>query len=252
MWQSHAAGGQTGPAVSVPERIAMAARFSVPDNEVPAGVAFTAVLARTGEAAVSVSNLQVHSVGFAFTVAARTRHVSERNDLRLGRGPLRMGEPGGVLSEEFLRIAVVFADGRVATNLAGHRLRTGGPIPAERPILSQGHGSSGGRRADATYWLTPLPPPGPVVFVCEWPGHGIGESRAELDASLILDAVSRVVTLWPPEPLPTMATPAAPVVPGSGLFASAASELARHTPPTHGPPATEPPPGPAEPTEPDR
>lgn len=74
-----------------------------------------------------------------------------------------------------------------------------------------------------------------------------------IDASLILDAVSRVVTLWPPEPLPTMATPAAPVVPGSGLFATAAAELARHTPPDiPPPPATEPPPGPAEPTEPDR
>lgn len=202
----------------------MAARFVPPDNEVPASVPFGAVLARTGEVAVAVLNLQVYSTGLAFAVAARMRQVPDRDEVRRGHGWFRTDEPGGVLSEDFLRIAVVFADGQVATNLAGHhQLRTGGPIPPERPVLSRGGGGSGGRRADATYWLTPLPPPGPVAFVCECPGRGIGESRAELDAAMILDAVSRVVTLWPLEPIPALAPPpATPVVSGTGLFATAA------------------------------
>jgi hypothetical protein len=36
-------------------------------------------------------------------------------------------------------------------------------------------------------------------FVCEWPGRGIAESRAELDAASILEAAGRAVTLWSDE-----------------------------------------------------
>jgi hypothetical protein len=43
----------------------------------------------------------------------------------------------------------------------------------------------------------PLPPAGPLAFVCEWPGRGIAESRMEPDARLILEAAGRAVTLWP-------------------------------------------------------
>jgi hypothetical protein len=48
-----------------------------------------------------------------------------------------------------------------------------------------------------SYWVWPLPPPGPVTFVCEWPAHGIGESRADVDARLIREAAVRAVPLWP-------------------------------------------------------
>ena len=58
-------------------------------------------------------------------------------------------------------------------------------------------GGGGGRRYDMRYWVWPLPPPGPVAFVCEWPAFGIPESRAELDARLILDAAARAVESWP-------------------------------------------------------
>jgi hypothetical protein len=36
-----------------------------------------------------------------------------------------------------------------------------------------------------------------MEFVCEWPGLGIAETRAGLDAQLILDAARRSVQLWP-------------------------------------------------------
>ena len=47
------------------------------------------------------------------------------------------------------------------------------------------------------WWAWPLPPEGPLEFVCEWPAIGIGESRAALDAQLILDAARRSIRLWP-------------------------------------------------------
>jgi hypothetical protein len=47
------------------------------------------------------------------------------------------------------------------------------------------------------HWVWPLPPAGSFAFVCEWPGRGIAESRAKIDAALILEAAGRAVTLWP-------------------------------------------------------
>jgi hypothetical protein len=104
--------------------------------------------------------------------------------------------PDEPLPPEFLRLGVQFADGDVATNLG----RPSFPSPDSEPtgpvLLSDG-GGGGGRRYDMRYWLWPLPPPGPVSFVCEWPARGIPESRAELDAQLILRAAERAIHLWP-------------------------------------------------------
>ena len=47
------------------------------------------------------------------------------------------------------------------------------------------------------WWAWPLPPAGPLEFVCEWPPFGIAESRTGIDAQLILDAARRSVRLWP-------------------------------------------------------
>ena len=46
------------------------------------------------------------------------------------------------------------------------------------------------------WWAWPLPPAGPMEFVCEWLALGIPESRAGLDAQLILDAAGRSIRLW--------------------------------------------------------
>ena len=46
-------------------------------------------------------------------------------------------------------------------------------------------------------WMWPLPPAGPLDFVCEWLAFGIAESRAGIDARLILDTARRSVRLWP-------------------------------------------------------
>jgi hypothetical protein len=35
-----------------------------------------------------------------------------------------------------------------------------------------------------------------MEFVCEWPALGIPETRAGLDAQLILDAAGRSIRLW--------------------------------------------------------
>jgi hypothetical protein len=48
-----------------------------------------------------------------------------------------------------------------------------------------------------TYWVWPLPPAGPMTFVCEWTAFGIRETRTEVDTKLILDAAAQSIKLWP-------------------------------------------------------
>ena len=58
-------------------------------------------------------------------------------------------------------------------------------------------GGSGHAHHRETKECGPPPPAGPLEFVCEWPAFGIAESRANIDAQLILDAAQRSIRLWP-------------------------------------------------------
>src|SRR5579859_8183181 len=60
-----------------------------------------------------------------------------------------------------------------------------GPVPFGRGLLMT---------------ATTLPPDGPVTFVASWLLHEVAETRADLDSSVIHEAVQRAVTLWPDEP----------------------------------------------------
>ena len=42
----------------------------------------------------------------------------------------------------------------------------------------------------------PTAHPGPLAFVCEWPAPNIPETRAEMEAGLVLGA-GCVVAIWP-------------------------------------------------------
>jgi hypothetical protein len=101
-------------------------------------------------------------------------------------------EPG--LPEEMLRIGVQFADGSKATNTSEFH-HGDGPPPA--PVLRTGGGGGGDRSWHQNEWVWPLPPPGPLTFVCEWPAAGIALTRSEIDAQLILDAADRAQRIFP-------------------------------------------------------
>jgi hypothetical protein len=165
-----------------------------PEAVIPGVVADEFLLARTDDAAVAVTALTGYPTGFGFTLSVALRH-EDRGGRAFDRGFLHGLPPGEPLPPGFLRLGVQFADGSVATNLSGR------PFPTDAeptgPILLRGGGGGGGRRYDMSFWVWPLPPPGPVAFVCEWPAHGIPESRAQLDAQRILDAARRSVQLWP-------------------------------------------------------
>lgn len=64
------------------------------------------------------------------------------------------------------------------------------------PLSGGGSGSGGTSRFHQGYWISPLPPLGPVTVVAEWPALFIPLVRHELDAQLILDAADRAQTLF--------------------------------------------------------
>jgi hypothetical protein len=99
-------------------------------------------------------------------------------------------------SRRSLRFGLQFADGgKAAANPGGGRPdRDSEPAG---PVLYPFAGGGGPHSFVSRWWTWPLPPAGPLEFVCQWPAFGIAESRAGIDAQLILDAARRSIRLWP-------------------------------------------------------
>jgi hypothetical protein len=122
--------------------------------------------------------------------------------------PLLFGPPRrrpGVQSQqlppEVLRFGVQFADGSKATNVGGDLPHDPAVAPAG-PVIVPGGGGGGGGRWHQSLWVWPLPPPGRLLFVCEWPAAGIPLTRFEIDAHLVIDAAARAQVVFPDDHLP--------------------------------------------------
>jgi len=184
------------------------------ENEVPASVAFDAVIARSGDLAVFVSGLRVFSNGLELRIEVRARTTPA--DEGLGLGEVLHGR-----LENRLLIGVEFSDGRRGANLEW-QLMSG---PPGTPTLWPGGGGGGQRSADASYFLSPLPPPGDLRLVCAWPAAGIDDAVTALPTQQILDAATRVVELWPWEPeIHESSEPQASQVPEHSWFAAEVRE----------------------------
>jgi hypothetical protein len=169
--------------------------WAKPETTLGGMVAKEIILGRGQDAVVSVSGLIAYPNGFSFTVTAVLRREDRRGSLfhSAFHRDFHWDEP---LTPEFLRLGVQFADGAAATNLGGYPHVSPATDPTG-PMLMPDGGGGGGRRYDMSHWVWPLPPPGPVTFICEWPMFGIAESQADVDAGLIHDAAARAIPLWP-------------------------------------------------------
>jgi hypothetical protein len=198
-----------------------------PENEVPSAVPISAVLGRTDDVAVALVGVLAYTTGLTFDLVVRLRTTPQGSSGHRVHEMLSGSwhDDDSDAEQQFL-IGFQYVDGRTATNLptrwlAGPADEDGKPDEAH-PLLTTSSGSGGGRSYDQTYWLTPLPPPGPVLVVCTWPGFDIPESRTTLDGALIADAGSLAVTLWPWEPEDERQhQPREPYVPAGGWFADA-------------------------------
>src|SRR5262249_53480655 len=178
-------------------------RTSPPDNELPAAVGLTAVLGRTDDAAVGVTQMEAFSTGFQFTLAVRLRRARPE----LVGGNLFMlisshARPGvEVPLDQRLLLGVEYADGRRASTLRDMRMRGPAATAGDEQLVLVQHGGGGGdRTVDSNYWVSPLPPDGPVTFVLAWAAFGMPESRTVLDGATIRSAAEGSLLLWPPQP----------------------------------------------------
>ena len=163
-------------------------------------VATDLLLARSAATAIHIAHLDAYPTGFEFQVRAITttpehelrRHGNDTGlDVFGGHWPM-VGERRDELPPKLLRVGVRFADDRTATNITGH------DRPPDGPVMWPLAGRAIGGCFEQDYWVSPLPPPGPLQLVCEWPAAGIPLARHELDARLILEAAERARPVYFP------------------------------------------------------
>lgn len=179
-----------------------------PEGVLPGVAVGERMLARTDRAAVDLGCMWGYPHGFEVEINVRLRRlepggqVLDRNLVGLyHRARLRGEAPPAQAPDDFLRLGVLFADGRAGTNMDPRPLPPPDVEPTAPimfPVLVAGGGPL--RRVDLRYWIWSLPPSGPLTFVCQWPARGIPETRTEIDAEILLDAASHSVELWPEEP----------------------------------------------------
>lgn len=180
--------------------------WQAPRNELGVSTGLRLELARTEDLAVALIDAVAYSTGLAFTLVVVERAPSGAflgDPLESAFGHFGPGRRHAEeLPPELLRFGVQFSDGRKATTLGQggsvFMLRTAGDeAEPEGPILSPRDGSADDSRWDLGFWLWPLPPPGPLALVVEWPARGIELTRHEVPAEPLLEASSRSEPLWP-------------------------------------------------------
>jgi hypothetical protein len=114
-----------------------------------------------------------------------------------------------------LLLGLELADGTRVDNV-------GDPDRGGEVVFTQGSGSGSEYSVDHSWWLSPLPPAGPLTVVVRCPELGLPETSAVLDGTAIRAAAEGVVELWPWEP-PRRRGPgrprSAPEIPEDSWFA---------------------------------
>lgn len=165
-----------------------------PENVMPGATDLAVLVARTRDAAVLVHEVSAWPAGLRFTLRVRLRRGSEAGDLL--EDPIlayevyarRRWRHRKDIPAEQLRFGLRLPGGARITNLS--------PGAPPGPFLTEAPG--GGAEGEWVYLYAayPLPGPGVLWFVCEWPALGIGPSAAAVDTTPIRAAAARAVTLW--------------------------------------------------------
>jgi hypothetical protein len=189
-------------------------RSSSPANELPVGLPISFLLARTDSLALMVHSFKVYTTGLDFNLAIRLREVHPHEIFNL---------MDGVALERRLLLGVEYPDGRRAANSGAYDgLRRFAP---ERPLLRPHRGGGADLSYDQQFWLSPLPPDGPLALVCTWSAFGIDEVRHVVEDAALTSASSRVLVLWPRQPVRhRRPAPPPPELPTTGWFADAARQ----------------------------
>lgn len=167
-----------------------------PLGMLPGTVAIDRIVAKTDDVAVCVTGFQAYSTGFFFDLVTISAYPGDRELDPLFFEAGRLAQVGET-SPSKLKFGVQFADGSKATNIA-----IAPTMSPTGPVMHIGGGGGGGGRWRQETWISPLPPAGPLVLVCEWPAAGIALTTLEVDARLILEGAQRAQVVFSHEHLP--------------------------------------------------
>jgi hypothetical protein len=170
--------------------------MAAPENEVPVGTAPFGQLAQSPTAWIGITSLQVYTTGISFVLSIRIRE--EPPDLPYGVFEvLSHGGRYRIPPEQHFWLGVQYADGSAGTNHGPYRSAR---FNQDRVQLLGGGGGGSSRTYDGRYWMAPIPPAGPLTFICTWPLMDIPETQTVVDAAPIREAHSQTRVLWPKEP----------------------------------------------------
>jgi hypothetical protein len=162
-----------------------------PESEFPAIVPIdTLPFGRSDQAAIAITGIWAYTGGFEIFIARCIR--PDIPGLDEDPTPEMMRRRHADPLSAAPAFSLLLSDGtRVVSGTA-----RGESEPTE-PILRPRGGGGTTHSQFFRWWVWPLPPKGPLEFVCQWPMYGITETRVGVDAQLILDAAQRAVRLWP-------------------------------------------------------
>ena len=155
------------------------------------------LVASSDVAEVVLNKIGVYADGYLFDVGAVARppfaHSDEesRRKWRIDRmDSLRKNEPGS-LPEGLLRLGVQLPDGRKATTLD----YVIAPIDQPPGVVFMEIAGAGYLIKDNvisvrhSLWLWPIPPPGGLDILTEWPAFGIPTTRTNIDGDRFIGSV---------------------------------------------------------------
>jgi hypothetical protein len=150
--------------------------WNPPQTEFPGIVPInTLQFESSDQAAIAITGITAYSNGFEIVVTAL---------IHAGAPGFDAETPGGnVLAHKPYQISLQLSDGR--TVISGRPRDDSEPTG---PILQPRGGGGTSHYQHSRWWAWPLPPTGPLEFICRWPRIGPGETRVGTDAQLILDA----------------------------------------------------------------
>jgi hypothetical protein len=182
-------GVEAGPPPSPTLQRRLRRPWDLPESEFPGIVPVdTLQFAPSEQAAVAITGISAYETGFEIFVTRLLRPGGP-----LDADPVPGASKSFFFDRQSCQISLLFADGRRVIS----RRRLDGDSEPAGPILGGGGGWGSAYRSVSHFWVWPLPPKGPLEFVCQWPMYGIAETRVSIDAQLILDAAQRSVRLWP-------------------------------------------------------
>ena len=182
---------EAGPLPPLQRRVARS--WDPPETEFPGVVPTgTRPFGRSEQTAITITAILAYSNGFEIFLSRLRRPDAPGFD-----EDLDPGAPGGTLAgHESFRFSVEFSDGRTVTHDGPHGRSSGRPHgdtePVEPILWSRGGGGTSHYQL-MRWWVSPLPPRGPVEFICQL---GTREIRGGIGADSILDAAQRSFRVW--------------------------------------------------------